>query len=589
MPSTIRLLDDWTINQIAAGEVIENPASVVKELVDNALDAQGTSISIEIKGGGQQLIRVSDNGKGMSKDDALLSFERHATSKVSHISDLEKLMTMGFRGEALAAIAAISKVRMKTRLKGSKEGTLVEMAAGKCAICSSIPCEEGTSIEITELFFNAPARKKFLKSPAQNTQEIHKCLISFSLAYPELHFQLISDGDFLLKTAKTPLLSLHASLQERVREILHPEICPSLKTIAYEKDPLKIEGLVGTPSLHRPNRTNQYLFLNRRPISSWLIAQAILEGYGTALPERRFPLFVLHLSLPPSDFDVNVHPQKKEVRFRQEGRLKQMIREAIASFWDGSLMPFSASNFIEKEIPTEIISPCKTFETKTIYSIPPREPILVKEKFSQVPIFFEQEQKPIFAPAIIGTILNYVLLESSPLAKDRGEGLCLMDCKRAEARILYEQLVRTKKETGQKQALLVHFTLELSPLHTRLVSEHLSKIEAMGFSLRPFGPSTWAVEAIPSGMEEEEAKELLHQLIDGLDELNLKEWEEGQRERLAKAAIGRLKKRERRLTDDMASHLIKQLLLCQQPYFSPHGGPIFAWLSLQELSAVFHV
>ena len=334
MTSKIRVLNDQTINKIAAGEVIENPASVLKELVENSLDAGATSICVEIQEGGRQLIRVSDDGCGMSSDDALLCLERHATSKIREVEDIEDLLTMGFRGEAIPSIAAISKLTLLTSSlheEGKKgEGTLIVVDGGRLLTCSSAPRSRGTTIEVKSLFFNVPVRRKFQKSPAFDSQEILKLLGLLALAYPSVQFELISDQKTLLKTPLSPsLLSFHELLGRRLECVLGKEYSSGILPLQFQQKPYELEGYIGSPSSHKPNRTGQHLYINQRLVFSPLIASAVREGYGTMLPNHRYPIFLLHLRMPGSLLDVNVHPQKKEVRLRQEFQLKEMVIQSI--------------------------------------------------------------------------------------------------------------------------------------------------------------------------------------------------------------------------------------------------------------------
>ena len=377
----IRVLSDQTINKIAAGEVIENPASVVKELVENSLDAGATTICVEIQEGGRQLIRISDDGSGMSHDDALLCLERHATSKISEVEDIEALVTMGFRGEAIPSIAAISKFTLLTASRSAQEGnaadkgTLITVEGGRLISSSPAARSPGTTIEVKSLFFNVPVRRKFQKSPSFDAQEILKMLGFLALAYPTVQFELISDQKTVLKT---PSLSSNLSfidlLNKRLESVLGKEYAAGLIPLTFQHDFCELIGYIGSPTSHKPNRSGQHLFINQRLVVSPLISSAIREGYDTMLPTNRYPTFVLHLRLKGNLLDVNVHPQKKEVRLRQEAQLKETIIHAVQSalrgeqkhfapllsqdnqsvppFWgsfSSSLSPFQNKKFVNEE------------------------------------------------------------------------------------------------------------------------------------------------------------------------------------------------------------------------------------------------
>lgn len=331
--SKIRVLNDHTINKIAAGEVIENPSSVVKELVENSLDAGAQNICVEIKEGGRQLIRITDDGCGMNGDDALLCLERHATSKIKEVEDIQDLVTMGFRGEALPSIAAISKFTLLTSHcdeEKKESGSFIIVEGGRILSHAPAPRSHGTTIEVKSLFFNVPVRRKFQKSPTYDAQEILKVLNLFALAYPSVRFELISDQKSLLKTpSASTALTFHEQLERRLEPILGKEYASSLIPLKFQQDPYEMVGFIGLPTFHKPNRTGQHLFINQRLVTSPFIAAAIREGYGPMLPNQRYPVFILHLHMPGSLLDVNVHPQKKEVRLRQEYQLKEALLQSI--------------------------------------------------------------------------------------------------------------------------------------------------------------------------------------------------------------------------------------------------------------------
>src|ERR1700733_11151590 len=318
MPSRIGVLDEHTINQIAAGEVIENSASVVKELLENAIDAGSTEISVEIKAGGRQLIRVTDDGCGMCRDDAILCLERHATSKIRNLEDVYSIGTMGFRGEAIPSIASISKMTILTCEEEGKEGTLVMVDGGKIINCVSAARSRGTTIEIKSLFFNVPVRKKFQRSPTYDGIEILKVVSIQALAHPEIKFQLIHNQNHELSLMSQTNEDFLSQLGGRVSSVVGSEFKAGLKTASFDKEKYHVQGFLGLPTYTRHNRTGQYLFINRRAVFSPFISYAVREGYGTSLATNRHPVYVLHLTLPGYLIDVNVHPQKREVRLHQE-------------------------------------------------------------------------------------------------------------------------------------------------------------------------------------------------------------------------------------------------------------------------------
>lgn len=576
MHSIIRILDDTTINQIAAGEVIENPASVIKELVENALDADATVISIDVEGSGRLLIRITDNGIGMNSDDAKLCFERHATSKVYKIEDLDKLASMGFRGEALPSIASIAKVRLISRPRDQEKGALVEIQGGKILSTAEVPCEAGTSIEVSDLFYNVPARRKFLKSPKADLLEIQKMVSEIAIGNTLVHFILTSDGDTVLDI---PLVATH---MERARQLLNESVFESMLPFEYKEGDIKLEGLISEPMLHRPNRTGQALFLNQRPVSSWEIAQSVLQGYGTSLPERRYPLFHLHLTLPPAEFDVNVHPQKKEVRFCHLSQVKDVVRRGVSQALNQ--MPSGFGGFTLKEESPVIYEPVKNL-------VPP--PLIVKEKpspaYTAYPNYFEREKMiPIPSlplkmeiPKILARIPFYILLEDE-------SGFQAVDIQRARKRIIYEKVVAGfKKRAVENQLLLVPLTLNLGSLDGNSLMTQLEAFNSMGFSIQTTDQAHFIIHSIPSFLKEEEVESVLMEMLKAvanerenalIDELSL---------HVANAAVQHIFKENKILSEIESEHLIQELFACQQPRFTSSGQSIIAKVSWDDLGRFF--
>lgn len=573
MQSIIRILDDTTINQIAAGEVIENPASVIKELVENALDADATVIHIDVEGSGRLLIRITDNGIGMNRSDASLCFERHATSKVYKIEDLDKLSSMGFRGEALPSIASIAKVRLISRPRDQEKGTLVEIQGGKILSTAEIPCEPGTSIEVTDLFYNVPARRKFLKSPKSDLLEIQKIVSEIAIGNTLVHFILTSDGDIVLDI---PLVATH---MDRAKQLLNESIFESMIPFEYEEGDIKIEGLISDPVLHRPNRTGQALFLNQRPVSSWEIAQAVLQGYSTSIPERRYPLFHLHLTLPPSEFDINVHPQKKEVRFCHLSQVKDVVRKGVHQ-----ALGQNPSNFLFKEEPP--IVPYTNYEpVKNL--VPP--PLVVKEQaaptYTAYPNYFEREKiipipslpLKIETPKILARIPFYILLEDET-------GFQAVDIQRARKRIIYEKIAASfKNHTVENQMLLVPLTLQLGLSDSHLLMAQLKAFESMGFSIQTEDQVHFIIHSIPSFLKEEEVESVLMDMLKAAIDEN----ENVLSLHAASAAIKHIVKEHKILSEKEAEHLIQELFNCQQPRFTSSGQSIIAKVSWDDLERFF--
>ncbi len=533
--SKIRVLSEATINQIAAGEVIENSASVVKELVENALDAGARSIKIEIKAGGQQLIRVSDNGSGMGRDDALLSLERHATSKIRSAEDLFSLQTMGFRGEALASIAAISRFTLITA--DSSElgaGTKIEVEGGK--ILSVGPCARtrGATIEVGSLFFNVPARKKFQKSAPVNAAEVTKAVSVLSLSHPEVAFELVHNDAVVFKVDEEPL-------EKRVEHVLGKEF------LSLKVDREGVYGFVASHEETRHNRTGQYLFVNSRFVQAPLISFAVRDAFGGRLSSDRHPLYVLYLEVDPEGVDVNVHPQKKEVRFCDEKEMRAKVYGAVAASLGKESLSFS-------EQPT-FAQPFFTHSPPEEFTFRARE-----EEEVALPLLLEE-------PDVLGVFSHYLLINEK-------EHLLLVDLVAASARLTFDAL--SDAASYQSQGLAIPVTLALSPAESLALDARLGELTACGFSLRLFGKNHWIVDAIPASLNEAEAAQAVRKIAAGGPEESLIG---------TMAQIAGVHKKRFLLQEAIA--LYKELLRSKTPDRCPQGKPTTAQVNHEEIARIF--
>lgn len=623
--SKIRVLSDHTINKIAAGEVIENPSSVVKELVENSIDAGATSICIEIQEGGRQLIRITDDGCGMSSDDALLSLERHATSKIREVEDIQDVFTMGFRGEAIPSISAISKFTLLTapRLEEnvSGEGTLIIVEGGRFLSCKSAVRSPGTTIEVKSLFFNVPVRRKFQKSPTYDQQEIIRIIGLLALAHPNIQFEVIGDQKSVLKTPS--LLSGHSfqeMLKRRLEAIFGGEFSSGMVPLNFKQGAYELIGYIGSPSSHKPNRKGQYLFINQRSVFSSIVSQAVREGYGTMLPTQRYPIFALHLRLPGTLLDVNVHPQKREVRLRQELELKEAIIQAVQSALRQGQAPLQSTfsqPIISPSTPpywpsyASLLSPksdekwefrpvLKSKETdqppqnqfkeageqRSNFSVPPRP--LVEKKEDSLPI-------QTASPSILATLFGYCLLEpfqveprllGATAAKKEG-GIFLLDQRSAYSRIHYEKLLK-RSASREIQQLLIPLTLNLSSLEAGVIKEYAHSLNEMGFGVREFGENTFLVDTYPLFLKENQLQNCLSQIIQDLIEMESSRRVQTKREEhLAMVASRASLPSDKRLSKEEAAGLVRQLLTCDLPSKCPMGKPICLYFSPEELAKWF--
>ncbi len=513
MTQKIARLSEVTINQIAAGEVVENPASIIKELIENSLDAGSKNIKVAIRGGGGMSIEIEDDGCGMGPQDAVLSLERHATSKIRNVDDLSSLVTMGFRGEALAAIASVSQFEMKT--SDGNIGTYIKASGGvieKIEPCARNP---GTTISVKSLFFNVPARLKFQKSVGANTAQVTRVVEIMSMANPEVAFSYFSQDQ---KIHGLPI----ASRRERIEAILGP-----FKHRAEEKN---LWGLFSDPEGSKSHRRGQFLFINRRPVFSPLIAKAVQTGYGTRLKEHMYPPFVLFMEVDPALVDVNVHPQKKEVRLSNESALFSDVDRFVASMFT-SKYESNFSSPLTFEAPPSFV-----FSEPRAFSCPHLEESLP----------FEILERPLF---VLG---KYLLMEK--------DGLFLVDLQGARARVFFEE--RTKG-TGENQSLL--WPIEL----TEDDPEAVSALQKMGIESRWVGEKKLAIDSLPSMMERDEFVSFFEALKDGY--------------LLDRAAVSFCRASNKRYSFEEALHLWRRLQLCQDRLYDPIGKKIWTKIEQRDL------
>ncbi len=569
MTSKIKVLSDQTINQIAAGEVIENPASVAKELIENSIDAGASSITIELSGGGLQCIRIIDDGSGMSRDDAILSLERHSTSKIREINDLQTLLSMGFRGEALASIAAISKMTILTA--NGTEGTRIFVDGGRMINVDPCARKRGSTIEVRSLFFNVPARKKFQKTASRCLAEIVKMITKLSLAHSTVAFKFFSHNKEIFHVQAS-------SLTRRIYDVLGGGFLQVPTQIQADQEMCKIEGLIGSPSETRHNRTGQYLFINKRSVFCSAVNYAVYDSYATRLQTGKHPIFVLHLTINPNFIDVNVHPQKKEVRFRDEFQLKLMIRKAMSTSLQGgdstSIMPpVSKVNFSGSNLP---------FFTSD-------RPLIFKkegELLESERVFFDVVEDH-WRNAIIGLYDAYLLLNGDLFPKlelitGSKKGLIIVDLLGAFSRVYFEKLLRN--EPMQIQSLLIPITLEFAPHEALLLKTFEDDIRSIGIEMREFGSGCFIVEALSPEIGEGEVKDVLDELLTVLDPLEIK------RERqkiLALTTCKIIRSRKRTFTLEEGKRLLEEFL--SKEYFNqcPLGRPIIVLIGKNELQKLF--
>jgi DNA mismatch repair protein MutL len=578
--SRVRLLSDTLASQVAAGEVIERPASVVKELVENSLDAEARSIEVLIRRGGISLIRVTDDGIGMDRDDALLCLERHATSKIRTADDLVNVATLGFRGEALPSIASVARFRLTTRERDALAGTELVVSGGKIESVRDGGEAPGTQVEVRSLFYNLPARRKFLRSEATETRNIEHQLYLQAIAHPEVAFVFVRDEKLVFQ------LPAMRSLRDRIRDLLGSALLARL--LEVEPAPrvkTRVSGLIGQAGLSRATRDQQFVFVNGRAIESPVIGAALKEGYHTALMKGQFPVTFLFLDLNPAEVDVNVHPAKREVRFRDPASVREAvvhaIRRTLVSDRESWQEQFRAPARAEPSVirPEPPIAPPDD-DQQTTLPVPPSMPAIVDDR--AVPK--DERQPPAEHQFRILGILNklYVLMENA-------EGLVLVDQHAAHERILFEELRRRMETKGvPSQRLLLPQVIDLVPRDAEWVEQNLSTLRRMGLGVEEFGRHTFKLESLPPFLSGADPARLLQDVIDSLKSasnssspLRLGE------EMIAKTVCRHAVKANDQLREPEVEQLIRDLLDCQLPYCCPHGRPTMIQISLGELEKKF--
>ena len=576
----IHLLSDEVVNKIAAGEIIERPVSVIKELVENSLDAGATSIRVEIERGGKQLIRVTDDGWGIAPEDAVLAFERHATSKIRSSEDLHQVGTMGFRGEALASIAAVSQVTLKTRRAAEDAGLSLFVVNGKCQSSQPAAMPPGTMVEARNLFTSIPARRKFLKSDAAEAAAISNMMNAFALAHAEISFHLFQEQREVRNCPKT------TNLRERVFQVFGAEMLENLLEIEESLYHFKITGFVSGADSLRTNRNYQYFFINRRFVKDRVIANSIYVAYRVFAESGRYPVAFLFLEMPPAMVDVNVHPAKYEVRFLQQALVQKGIIDTIQRLLNAARplpgFSLSSNSFIPRYSSPELDVPAWTQQQQQDPSILPQQPQPGGPPL-QMPSPPQRKLPQEGTYKIIGQYDHtYILLSDE-------SGLILVDQHVAHERILYEQLLETQERREMTvQPMLIPLVLEINPAQMMLLEDYLDRFRELGFDMEVFGSGSIAVKQIPEILSGTNYSAALQRLINDLEKLYrggmLESFADEMRKSVACQAAVKI---NMPLTMEKMEYLIRQLLKTKTPQVCPHGRPIILRISHYEIEKNF--
>jgi DNA mismatch repair protein MutL len=663
----IHVLSETVANQIAAGEVVERPASVVKEMLENSLDAGATRIKINIEAGGKKLIQIADNGCGMVRDDAMLAFERHATSKIKNTEDLLSIATLGFRGEALPSIASVSRLRLETRAEEEAAGTVVEINGGKIARVEEAGLPLGTSITVRDLFFNTPARKKFLKSESTELSHIASLVTHYALAHPDKHFELHSATNAMLVAPPV------AGYSERVYQVFGKETLDQLIAVASRqplehvglpqpppwrrkevdedgepvvpKDPgeMRIHGFVSKPEIQKLNRNSIFVFVNGRTIRDRLVQHALTEAYRNIIPPSVYPVVLLFLELPAGEVDVNVHPSKTEVRFRQQSAMHDFVRDSVrAALMKARPVPqfvtemrahATASQALTPGALTPVLTPGASDDQRLSASgfrlsegkergpeapsggfalqapVPP--PVSARFQFEGgiaveanaalslarsaeeipdngcAPALDVSEEEPTLSS--LGTLRPLGQIRNSFILAVNEDGLWIVDQHVAHERVLFERVLKQRAaQRVESQRLLMPIVLELSPAQQAVFAEISDELQHNGFEAEPFGARSVAVKVAPAGVDAAAVEHMLHELLDQFSReeqsLNL----EKIRARIAASiACHAAIKVNMPLEQNKMEWLLAELAKTDHPYSCPHGRPVVLRYSMKDIQKAF--
>lgn len=584
----IRILPDELASKIAAGEVIERPASVVKELVENALDAGARDIRLEVRGGGQRLIRVADDGSGIPHDDVPTAFARHGTSKLQTADDLFAIQTLGFRGEALPSIASVARVTMITRHVDEANGTILKIENAQTLLYQPHGAPRGTVITVEDLFRSVPARLKFLKSPGAESAHIAELVHAYALAYPHVRFSLVNDGKLLFQAAGSGKLSdvlLKVYGGETAREMIEVKAEErgergeeSNSPSSFLSPPSSLYGYITPPSIHRGNRRLQYLFVNGRWIEDRAIAHAVTEAYHTLLMVGRFPLFVLNLQVPPDAVDVNVHPTKMQVRFREPNEIFRVVQRAVRRALNEKFPTPTVQITDYRQQTTDY--PSSTFASSTHAALNLIPPTNSGESF---PLFPSVPSTPTFLPMlrVLGQIFSTYIICEGP------DGLYLVDQHAAHERVLYEKWMSERAISTANQVMLEAMTIELSPAQFAVYENERENLERAGFQIEPFGGPTILLRAIPALLKNQEPRKTFLEILDMTDEGGNPIQAEAEARLIMSICKGAAIKGGQVMSLEEMRALIRDLEKCTSPRTCPHGRPTMILMNVGMLEREF--
>ncbi len=616
----IKILPDQLANKIAAGEVIQRPESVVKELLENSIDAGSTVIELHIKHAGKSLIQVIDNGSGMSEEDVRICVQKHATSKIEFLEDLEKIATLGFRGEALSSIMAVSQLEIRTERQEDEVGTQVRIEDSENITIEKGSFPKGTSISVKNLFYNTPARRNFLKTDATELKHIIDIFNKISLAYPELHLKFYLDGDILLDYSP-------GKLADRISQVFYPEFVNGIIPVQEMTDYISLYGFAGKPSLIKKTRGDQYLFVNKRFVISRQINHAIFNAYENVLEKGDYPFFVLFLDVNPAKIDINIHPSKLEIRFDNEKDIYSfvvaVIKKSLGDFDLISNISFrppsmdsehlsidkfgqrmERGDFTDRPVTKTTVRPQRTLQDDEVDRLFGRISMQVENTGERNAVVFPfepsvpgsveaakpkltEKKEPLFNDEVYSPFI--VQLQNKYILTQISSGLMIVDQHAAHERILYEEaLKKMNNDLPFSQPLLFSKTVQLDPGTYKLVNELYPHLQKLGFTIKFFSKHTIVIDGIPAdvkmGDEEKIILEIVEEYLINQREKNILE----DRDNLAKSYSCKTAIRTGdKLSEDEMHNLIDRLFATSMPYVCPHGRPIVVKLTVDEFDRRF--
>jgi DNA mismatch repair protein MutL len=547
MQPRIQVLPEDLINKIAAGEVVERPASVVKELLENSLDAQATRITVEVQNAGRKMIRVSDNGQGMTKKEVELAFQRHSTSKISKLEDLFNIQSLGFRGEALPSISSVSKMKIVPNPSGA-----------------------GVTVEVKDLFWNIPARKKFLKSPATEMGHIGNIVSKYTLAFPNVSFELISDGKPLLSSPGS------GSLKDAAIAVYGVDLLKELVEGEFNFQFGKVHGLISRPTLTRIDKSYETFYVNRRYVRNFLLNRALEEGYRTLIPNNPYPVAILFIDIDPKQVDVNVHPTKREIKFVKTNEVMQAIREFVGKTLSIVQSPKSDVNYNKDA----------GHWTGDVGQLLDVQSPMLRTEVRQHEVSNVLQEATLEVTAVQPLFPIYQYKETYIICTD-GEDLVLIDQHAAHERVLYDQLSRTSN-VQRRQSLLIPENIELAPKEKTVLEENLENLNNLGFDLEEFGNNSYIIRSVPALAAKSSPKQLLQDLVSELQGLGKTAQLDIKQENIRKLiACHSAIKAGDKLTAQEMNQLIKDLYTTENPLTCPHGRPTMFMITEEELKKRF--